>query len=218
MGKGSVNIYATSHDPFYGDHNNSIRQSQSPPRETNARPLIYHIPAEAPIQTAHYSSHDMANESPNQPSISATTSHQSAQLQGVVMIGPGRFPRKSKYAGMSSGQVLAKSAEELFKEQAPQVDVMKFFCPLMSFAEEHSAPKIISKPLVGKAIADRAVRSKDFSGVESEKKLLTTVQNTFPRSIYCSLSWMQTLSVRHTKSFTALEIVKMYRWWSVSSW
>jgi hypothetical protein len=63
---------------------------------------------------------------------------------------------------MSSGQVLAKSAEELFKEQVPQVDVMKFFCPLMSFAEEISLPAITSKPLVGKAIADRAVQSRSF--------------------------------------------------------
>jgi hypothetical protein len=76
---------------------------------------------------------------------------------------------------MSSGQVLAKSAEELFKEQVPQVDVMKFFCPLMSFAEEVSVPTIVSKPLVDKAIADRAVQSKVSFSIGSSRELLTGI-------------------------------------------
>lgn len=94
------------------------------------------------------------------PYTGSTCISNSEMIQGVVVTEAGRFPRKSKYTGMSSGQVLAKSAEELFKQQVPQIDVMRFFCPLMSFAEEIPNTPTYSCSLVDKKTADRCVNSK----------------------------------------------------------
>lgn len=84
----------------------------------------------------------------------------SDMIQGVVVTETGQFPRKSKYTGRSSGQVLAKSAEELFKHQVAHIDVMSFFCPLMSFGEEIKVPPSHCCSLVDKETADRCVNSK----------------------------------------------------------
>ncbi|KAI6355262.1 hypothetical protein MCOR25_008276 [Pyricularia grisea] len=71
-------------------------------------------------------------------------------LEGVVVIETSRVPQKSKFAGMSSVHVLAKSAEELFKseDRSGQVDVMAFFCPLMALSEEVATPPLMLRPLV----------------------------------------------------------------------
>jgi hypothetical protein len=105
--------------------------------------------------------HSPSESTPMQtsPFAGSTCISNSDMIQGVVVTETGRFPRKSKYTGMSSGQVLAKSAEELFKHQVGHIDVMKFFCPLMSFAEEIPITPTYSCSLVDKATADICVNS-----------------------------------------------------------
>jgi hypothetical protein len=83
----SIKNQNASRASFYGDHNNNIHQHS--PEGTNVPPFAYQDSAEALSRGAHSSSHDVTIASPNQPSVSATSTHQSAQLQGVVMIGPG---------------------------------------------------------------------------------------------------------------------------------
>ncbi|KAL3300029.1 hypothetical protein RB213_008573 [Colletotrichum asianum] len=79
-------------------------------------------------------------------------------IPGVVTTELGDFPINSKFAGTSSPQVLAKTAEELFKMQVPQMNVMGFFCPLMTFGEEFPLPTAITRPISGKAVADACVK------------------------------------------------------------
>ncbi|PYI10265.1 hypothetical protein BO78DRAFT_426853 [Aspergillus sclerotiicarbonarius CBS 121057] len=75
-------------------------------------------------------------------------------LQGVVTIESAPAPQRSKYTGKISTQVLAKSAEELFQDEDIRIRVMKFFCPLMSFAEDIPMPGATYCPVVEKSIAD----------------------------------------------------------------
>jgi hypothetical protein len=86
------------------------------------------------------------------PSVSIDTVH------GVVTTEVGHFPRNSKFAGLSSPQVFAKSAEEHFKGIAPHINVMEFFCPTMSFAEELPHQPSEHRPLVVKEIADVCIQ------------------------------------------------------------
>lgn len=90
----------------------------------------------------------------NSPSVSIDTVH------GVITTEVGRFPRNSKFAGLSSPQVFAKSAEEHFKGIAPHINVMDFFCPTMSFAEELPNQPTEHRPLVVKEIADVCIQRK----------------------------------------------------------
>ncbi|PWY80309.1 hypothetical protein BO94DRAFT_626109 [Aspergillus sclerotioniger CBS 115572] len=75
-------------------------------------------------------------------------------LQGVVTIESAPAPQRSKYTGKISTQVLAKSAEELFQDEDIRIRVMRFFCPLMSFAEDIPMPAAAYCPIVEKSIAD----------------------------------------------------------------
>lgn len=90
----------------------------------------------------------------NSPCVSIDTVH------GVVTTEVGRFPRNSKFAGLSSPQVFAKSAEEHFKGIAPHMNVMEFFCPTMSFAEELPHQPTEHRPLMVKEIADPCIQRK----------------------------------------------------------
>lgn len=94
------------------------------------------------------------------PSVSIDTVH------GVVTTEVGRFPRNSKFAGLSSPQVFAKSAEEHFKGIAPHINVMEFFCPTMSFAEELPHQPTEHRPLVVKEIADVCIQRKSICHLE----------------------------------------------------
>ncbi|KAJ5727507.1 hypothetical protein N7493_005327 [Penicillium malachiteum] len=96
---------------------------------------------------------------PNQDSTAFNFSHRGENnVQGVVTTEVGRFPKVSKFAGITSPQVFAKSAEELFKSSAPHIDVMGFFCPTMKFAEELPLESFDQVPLVDKSLADRCLQ------------------------------------------------------------
>lgn len=101
---------------------------------------------------------DVSSATTVTPSLS-----ESDMIPGVVTTELGDFPINSKFAGTSSPQVLAKTAEELFKMQAPQMNVMGFFCPLMTFGEEFPLPTAITRPISGKAVADACVKSEWLS-------------------------------------------------------
>ncbi|KAL4807430.1 fungal-specific transcription factor domain-containing protein [Aspergillus unguis] len=75
-------------------------------------------------------------------------------VHGVVTTEFGRSPKNSKFAGITSPQVFAKSVEELFRPVAPHLDVMAFFCPTMTFSEELPYWSPAQHPLVDKSIAD----------------------------------------------------------------
>jgi hypothetical protein len=81
-------------------------------------------------------------------------------LESVVTIETASDPQKYKYAGKNSTQVLAKSAEELFMDHEIRIDVMKFFCPLLSFGEDISIDSRRASPLIEKAIAQQYVTGK----------------------------------------------------------
>jgi hypothetical protein len=129
--------------------------------DASVRPQSRHTMEEPDSNMANesYSPSDLA-QMPTSPSTRSVSVSNSDMIQGVVVTETGPFPRKSKYTGMSSGQVLAKSAEELFKHQVPHLDVMSFFCPLMSFGEEMATTLTHPCPLVDKDTADRCVNSK----------------------------------------------------------
>ena len=148
------------HFSMQNDDGTSLPQPQVPYEVSERQQSRY---------TLQDSDHPMASEirSPSEstqmhtsPFTGSTCISNSDMIQGVVVTEASRFPRKSKYTGMSSGQVLAKSAEELFKHQVPHIDVMKFFCPLMSFAEEISITPTYTCSLVDKVTADRCINSK----------------------------------------------------------
>jgi hypothetical protein len=93
------------------------------------------------------------------PAASRTNESISASgVEGVVLIEPVENPRRSKYAGKTSTQVLAKSAEDFSKQSGIHLGVMEFFCPLLNHAEEVSIPKRSNQPpLVDKSTALRCV-------------------------------------------------------------
>ncbi|KAL3496579.1 fungal-specific transcription factor domain-containing protein [Aspergillus germanicus] len=88
------------------------------------------------------------------PAVPSTTPE---TLLGVVTTEVSASPKHSKFAGMTSPQVLAKSVEGLVKSTAPYIDVMAFFCPTMSFAEELQLPLTRTRPLLDKTDADRCL-------------------------------------------------------------
>ena len=99
----------------------------------------------------------VARRSPSPPSDFSPMDHVSRSadsVQGVVTTEVGHSPKNSKFAGITSSQVFAKSVEELFKPVAPHIDVMAFFCPTMTFAEELPLRSPDQHPLVDKSIAD----------------------------------------------------------------
>jgi hypothetical protein len=78
------------------------------------------------------------------------------------MIEPVDNPRRSKYAGKTSTQVLAKSAEEFSKQHGLYLAVMEFFCPLLNHAEEVTVPKRANQPpLVDEATALQCIEGKE---------------------------------------------------------
>lgn len=99
------------------------------------------------------------SQSPSEPRNSVIEAPQSADsqsdmaLESVVTIELGQDPQKYKYAGKNSTQVLAKSAEDLFMDSEIRIDVMKFFCPLLNYAEEISIPTRRALPLVDREVA-----------------------------------------------------------------
>ncbi|KAL3454903.1 fungal-specific transcription factor domain-containing protein [Aspergillus heterothallicus] len=100
------------------------------------------------IQASHRSSPIIS------PAVPSTTPE---TLLGVVTTEVSASPKHSKFAGITSPQVLAKSIEGLVKDTAPYIDVMAFFCPTMSFAEELQMPLTRTRPLVDKIDADRCL-------------------------------------------------------------
>ncbi|KAM0424277.1 hypothetical protein ACHAPT_010422 [Fusarium lateritium] len=64
-------------------------------------------------------------------SPTAETAVESETLQGVVTTEVGQFPKNAKFAGLSSPQVLARVAQEVFSPFS-QMNVMDFFCPMMT--------------------------------------------------------------------------------------
>uniref|UniRef100_L7JBG1 Zn(2)-C6 fungal-type domain-containing protein n=1 Tax=Pyricularia oryzae (strain P131) TaxID=1143193 RepID=L7JBG1_PYRO1 len=112
------------------------------------------------------SSNSSVNNNPNNETQTTNGESPSASsrphdvLEGVVVIETSRVPQKSKFAGMSSVHVLAKSAEELFKseDRTGQVDVMAFFCPLMALSEEVATPPLMLRPLVEREKARKIFR------------------------------------------------------------
>lgn len=112
------------------------------------------------------SSNSSVNNNPNNETQTTNGESPSASsrphdvLEGVVVIETSRVPQKSKFAGMSSVHVLAKSAEELFKseDRTGQVDVMAFFCPLMALSEEVATPPLMLRPLVEREKARKCLQ------------------------------------------------------------
>ena len=94
-------------------------------------------------------------------------------LESVVTIELARDPQKYKYAGKNSTQVLAKSAEDLFMDHEIRIDVMNFFCPLLSFGEEIPMPTRRVTPLVDEALAERYVNGKTPTCILSYNSTLT---------------------------------------------
>ncbi|KAL3475854.1 fungal-specific transcription factor domain-containing protein [Aspergillus californicus] len=92
------------------------------------------------------------NQTPEFPSL--PISRLAESVHGVVTTEVGRSPKNSKFAGITSSQVFAKSVEELFKPVAPHLDVMAFLCPTMTFSEELPLRSPIQQPIVDKITAD----------------------------------------------------------------
>ncbi|CAH0026359.1 unnamed protein product [Clonostachys rhizophaga] len=82
---------------------------------------------------------------------------ESEPVQGVVTTEVGQFPKNAKFAGLSSPQVLARVAQEVFSPFS-QMNVMDFFCPMMTFAEEFPLPSPSFRPLVAREVADGCVQ------------------------------------------------------------
>lgn len=103
----------------------------------------------------------------------------------VVTIEPVPFPKRSKYAGKNSTQVLAKSAEELFQDDDVRIDVMKFFCPLMSFAEEIPMPVTKLSPLIDQVQAEKYAKGMSVFSPH-EASLTNWVQHSSLPSTPCT--------------------------------
>ncbi|KAJ5721731.1 uncharacterized protein N7483_009665 [Penicillium malachiteum] len=104
----------------------------------------------------HHANASDVSISQNEDSTALNFSHGvENNVQGAVTTEVGRFPKVSKFAGITYPQVFAKSAEELFKSSTPHIDVMGFFCPTMKFAEEFPLESFDQIPLVDKSVADR---------------------------------------------------------------
>lgn len=74
-------------------------------------------------------------------------------LEGALTIENTGVPQKSKYAGRNSTQMMAVSAEDMFQDSEIRINVMKFYCPLMSFAEEVITTPCLLSPLIDKTVA-----------------------------------------------------------------
>jgi hypothetical protein len=79
-------------------------------------------------------------------------------VQGVVTTEVGVYPNNAKFAGVSSAQVLGKVAEAVAQPYAPNLNVMDFFCPTMTYAEEFPMAAASLCPLINKSIADTCVQ------------------------------------------------------------
>ncbi|KAL1890764.1 hypothetical protein Sste5346_008089 [Sporothrix stenoceras] len=79
-------------------------------------------------------------------------------VQGVVTTEVGVHPSNAKFAGVSSAQVLGKVAEAVSQPYAPKLNVMDFFCPTMTYAEEFPMAAPSLRPLVDKSVADACVQ------------------------------------------------------------
>jgi hypothetical protein len=129
-------ISATSNTYQFADTTAPSPSHPSPDeRVRQIEPQQTHVPEDSPAQTVNSASFKDS-------------------VQGVVTTEVGRFPKNSKFTGMTSPQVFAKSAEEIFKSVAPNINVMEFFCPNMKFSEELPLWSSDQHPLIEKGLAD----------------------------------------------------------------
>ena len=148
----------TSNTYHFADMTGSSPSHASPVEsERRLQPLQIHAPEASPAQTVN-----------------------SATLQGVVTTEVGRFPKNNKFAGMTSPQVFAKSAEDIFKSVAPHINVMEFFCPTMKFSEELPLWSSDQHPLIDKGLADLCLQR------EFEIETLGTISQRRPVLIISS--------------------------------
>ncbi|PYI02718.1 hypothetical protein BO78DRAFT_422282 [Aspergillus sclerotiicarbonarius CBS 121057] len=161
--KGSASANQGQHDPTVSPlgQPSPVAYSQSPNSDldhltgTSSRGSAFSSPNEGTELLPNTSTPDV--HLPQLPELSPTkpSSASVGTLQGVITTEVGTFPKNSKFAGMSSPQVYAKSVEELFKSTAPHINVMAFFCPMMTFAEELPLRSPDYRSLVDKSTADR---------------------------------------------------------------
>ncbi|KAJ5354254.1 hypothetical protein N7541_006818 [Penicillium brevicompactum] len=139
-------LSATPHINMGLDINDQCMQMNPNTQNISSQPSHVNMPNPSPSQASGFSS-------PGPASRSADSVH------GVVTTEVGHSPKNSKFAGITSPQVFAKSIEELIKPVAPHLDVMKFLCPTMTFSEELSLQSIIQKPILDKVTADSCLHS-----------------------------------------------------------
>lgn len=134
------------------------------PPEPSSDPYAGEPPSTHPFAAAVRASYVSPRTDPPPGMQSSPTSRHSINatgFAGVVQIEPIEDPQKCKYVGKTSTQVLAKSAEQYSKPDGFFVNVMDFFCPLLSHSEEVEMtlrPKC--QPLVAKETALRCVDGK----------------------------------------------------------